>query len=457
MSNAIVPNRNYEILDPASQQVPHTEPINTTRFSRFVSVGVMIVSLFVGGSAYWAFNANLDGAIVAPASFVVEGNRKTVQHLEGGIVSELLVREGDFVSANQVLIRMDSTENDVNLDVLGSQFTELNVRRARLLAELSEETAFSLADLVEVATVNSDESKLAAVFGTQKRLFDAQLRTSESEKEILEKRVSSLEQEIEGLEVQRSANGRQLEIAKSELSSFNKLLQKGLTQVSRVNAVKREIERLKGLDASFTTSQARALNQIGELRLSYLGQKKVRKEAITTELASIEAQISNIEPQYVGALQRQKRIEIKAPVSGHVVNMSIYTKGGVIRPGESVLDIVPADQELIVEAKVNTTDIEKLRVGQNTRVRLTAFDQTDVPEANGQIVDLSADSIVDERTGAEYYSARVRLDDAQPNDVRDLKFVPGMPADVFVNTGTRTAISYLTQPLKDRIARTFIE
>jgi len=416
-----------------------------------------VLIFFVGGSVYWAINAKLDGAVVAPASFVVEGNRKTVQHLEGGIVSELLVKEGDFVEANQVLMRMDSTDNDVNLDVLGSQFTELNIRRARLLAEFGESNSFTIADLASVISGNAGEQKIQAIFATQKQLFDAQLTTRESEEEILTQRVSSLEREIDGLEIQRSASARQLEIAKTELSSFTQLLKKGLTQVSRVNAVKREIERLKGQDAAFTTSQARALNQIGELRLSALGQKKVRKEAITTELAAIEAQISAIEPQYLGALQKQKRIEIKAPVSGHVVNMSIYTRGGVIRPGEPVLDIVPTGEELIIEAKVNTTDIEKLHIGQSTRIRLTGFDQTDIPEAIGQIVDLSADSIRDERTGADYYVARVKLDVQQSENVAKLEFVPGMPADLFVNTGERTAISYLMQPLNERIARTFIE
>jgi len=457
MSNSLVPHQNYTIIDPATQNTFQPDISKVTEFSKFVFIGLLVISVFVGGSIYWGVTAKLDGAVVAPASFVVEGNRKTVQHLEGGIVSELLVRDGDYVEENQILMRMDSTDNDVNLDVLSSQFTVLNVRRARLLAEFGEEKNFAIADLASIITGSTDEQQLQLVFATQKQIFDAQLKTRGSEEEILNQRVTSLEQEIDGIESQRSANTRQREIANSELASFTSLLEKGLTQISRVNAIKREIERLKGLDASFTTSQARALNQIGELRLSALAQKKVRKETITTELAALEAQISSIEPQYLGALQKQTRIEIKAPVSGHVVNMSIYTKGGVIRPGEPVLDIVPADEELVIEAKINTTDIEKLRIGQSTRIRLTAFDQTDIPEANGQIVDLSADSITDERTGAEYYAARVKLDGDQPANIQKLDFVPGMPADVFVNTGERTAISYLMQPLNDRIARTFIE
>ncbi|MEO1142430.1 MAG: HlyD family type I secretion periplasmic adaptor subunit, partial [Pseudomonadota bacterium] len=389
MSNALIPHNNYEILDPVDLPAPAEMPTQKTPIGLFVLMGVITIAVFIGGMSYWAVTSKIDGAVVAPASFVVEGNKKTVQHLDGGIVNELLVTEGDYVEANQVLIRMDSTDNDVNLDVLGNQYTELTVRRARLVAELDEQEDFRFIDLSSSATGKSDVETLKSVFATQKKLFDAQKRARLSEKEILDQRIASLEREIEGIEEQRSSNTRQLEIAKSELVTFESLFKKGLTQISRVNGVKREIERLRGLDASFVTSQARSLNEIGELRLTGLGQQKLRKESVTTELAALEAQIASIEPQYIGALQRQKRIEITAPVSGKVVNMSIYTKGGVIRPGEPILDIVPNDEELVVEAKVNVTDIEKLYVGQSTRIRLTAFDQTDIPEATGRIVDLS--------------------------------------------------------------------
>lgn len=457
MPNTLVLHKNYEILDPVAYDQVDFVKTKTSGFSAFVTFGIFILTFFVGGSVYWALNAELDGAVVAPATFVVEGNRKTVQHLEGGIVSELLVAEGNFVEANQILIRMDSTDNDVNLDVFGNQLADLNVRRVRLLAQFNEKKEFSLADLASTFSSRISDDKLRKVFTTQKQLFETQLKASESEELILAQRITSLEEEIKGLEQQRDANIRQLDIAATELASFETLLAKGLSSKSRVNSIKREIERLKGADASFTTSQARALNQIGELRLSNLSQKKLKKEAISTEINSIEAQISSVKPQYLGALQKQKRIIVRAPVSGHVVNLSIYTKGGVIRPGEAILDIVPVDERLIVEARVNTSDIEKLRVGQNTRIRLTTFDQSDAPEALGKIVDLSADSKKDERTGIDYYVARVKLDDTQTEKIANLDFIPGMPADLFVNTGQRTAISYLLQPLNDRIARTFIE
>ena len=430
---------------------------SSTRISRFVILGLLSVAFFVGGSIYWSLTTKLDGAVVAPASFVVEGNRKTVQHLEGGIVSELLIKEGDVVVANQTLLRLDSTETDVNLTVLGSQFSELVLRSARLTAELQDDDSFPPVRIDPVIAKRLEEKKFLAAYKTQKRLFDTQQAARQSEEEILQQRVKSLNQEIEGLENQRGANQNQLTIAKRELGALQKLFKQGYTSASRVNVVKREIERLRGQDASFKTSQARARNQIGELQLSALSEKKQRRERATAELASTQAQLASVEPQYLGAVQRQKRIDVKAPVSGKIVNLNIYTQGGVIRPGENILDIVPADEALVVAARVSPTDIEKLRVGQETRIRLTAFDQTNVPEAQGIILDLSADSIRDERSGAEYFVAKVRLDKEQSADVEDLKFVPGMPADIFVNTGERTAISYLLQPLSNRLSRTFIE
>ena len=457
MSKSIVPHQNYEILVPHDRAMDMHNAQNQFAISRFVIFGFLVLLSFIGGSIYWATNANLNGAVVAPASFVVKGNKKTVQHLDGGIVSELLVTEGDFVEADQVLIRMDSTDNDVNLDVLGSQYTELAIRRSRLIAELDERTSFDLSDVDLPNSEKADEADIYQVFASQKKLFVAQQNSRENEEKILQQRIISLEQEIDGIREQRASNARQVTIAKAELETFEQLFAKGLTQQSRVNAIRRELERLRGLDASFITSKARAQNQIGELELSGLGQRKLRKEAVITELTAVEAQLASIEPQYFGALQKQKRIEIKAPVSGRIVNMSIYTRGGVIRPGEPILDVVPADEELIVEAKVDVSDIEKLRIGQSTRIRLSGFDQTDIPEAQGKIIDLSADSIKDERSNSNFYLARIKLDAAQTNEVSNLELVPGMPADVFVNTGERTAISYLMQPLNERIARTFIE
>ena len=423
----------------------------------FVIFGLFVVAGFIGGATYWATASKLDGAVVAPASFVVEGNRKTVEHLDGGIVSDILVKNGDLVEAGQVLVELDSTDLGVDLDVIASQISDLSVRRARLVAQLQTAQTFDRADVADSLRVALDPDAWAAAYVTQKLLFDAERRSRDAEAALTDQRVANLEDQVSGLQAQRLSNTRQLEITQQELANLQTLQDKGLVAAARVNSRRVEVERLNGVEAALLTQEAQARNQISELRLASVGTQTLRNEAASTELAQIEASLATLEPQYVGATERLKRVAITAPVSGRVVEMTVFTAGGVVRPGAPILDIVPVDQPLVVEARVNTADIEKLFIGQSSRVRLSAFDQGDVPEADGTIIDISADSLEDERTGDYYYVARVKLDDVQSAEVASLDLVPGMPADLFVNTGERTALSYLTQPLSDRLARTFIE
>ncbi len=427
------------------------------RIGRYVWVGVLTLMAFVGGSAYWAFASKLDGAVVAPASFVVEGDRKTVEHLDGGIIRDILIADGDFVQADQPLIRLDSTDIDVDLNVLGSQMGELSVRRARLLAQMSGQDRFDEASAMAGFQAGMERLHWTSAYLTQKQLFDAEARARQTETRINEQRISGLKDEAQGLAEQRVRTQNQIEITLTELTNMQTLLDKGLVAATRVSSRQIELQRLYGVDASLRTQIAQAENQVRELELTLISQQKLRDEVIAGELAVVEAQLDLVRPQYAGTAERRKRIELLAPTSGRVVNLAASTTGGVIRPGEHIMDIVPEDQALIVEARVKTGDIDKLRIGQSTRIRLSAFAQADVPEASGKIFDISADALEDERTGEPYYKARVKLDAQQPEAVAALDLVPGMPADLFVNTGERAVIAYLSQPISDRLAKTFIE
>ncbi len=427
------------------------------RISRYVWVGVITLMAFVGGSAYWAFASKLDGAVVAPASFVVEGDRKTVEHLDGGIIRDILIADGDFVQAGQPLIRLDSTDIDVDLNVLGSQMGELSVRRARLLAQMSGQDRFDEASAMVGFQSGTQRLHWTSAYLTQKQLFDAEARARQTETRINEQRISGLKDEAQGLAEQRVRTQNQIEITLTELTNLQTLLDKGLVAATRVSSRQIELQRLYGVDASLRTQIAQAENQVRELELTLISQQKLRDEVIAGELAVVEAQLDLVRPQYAGTAERRKRIALLAPTSGRVVNLAASTMGGVIRPGEHIMDIVPVDQALIVEARVKTGDIDKLRIGQSTRIRLSAFAQADVPEASGKIFDISADALEDERTGEPYYKARVKLDAQQPEAVAALDLVPGMPADLFVNTGERAVIAYLSQPISDRLAKTFIE
>ncbi|MGD1884579.1 MAG: HlyD family type I secretion periplasmic adaptor subunit [Paracoccaceae bacterium] len=456
MTTALTPARNTGVL--RLQEYSRVQPkAPGAGITGFVTFGLLAVISFLGGAAYWATASKLDGAVVAQATFVVEGNRKTVEHLEGGIVSSILVSNGELVEAGQTLLELDSTDLGVDLDVIESQLSDLSVRRARLMAQLQEADTFDQASVAQMMRVELDPATWATAFTTQKLLFDAERRSRDAEEALTAQRIANLEDQVSGLQSQRASNTRQLDITRQELGNLQTLLDKGLVAVARVNARRVEVERLTGVDAALLTQEAQARNQISELQLAGIGARTLRDEAASTELAQIDASLATLEPQFIGASERLKRVAITAPVPGRVVEMTVFTAGGVVRPGAPILDIVPIDQPLVVEARVNTADIEKLHVGQSTRVRLSAFDQGDVPEAEGRIIDISADSLEDERTGDYYYTARVKLDDVQPEEVAALDLVPGMPADLFVNTGERTALSYLTQPLSDRLARTFIE
>lgn len=441
----------------ASRLDDHNQVNAPSGIKGYVLFGLMVVSCFLGGSVYWASISKLDGAVVAPASFVVEGNRKTVEHLDGGIVRNIAVKNGDLVEAGQILLELDSTDLGVDLDIIKNQLSDLMVRRARLIAQLKGSEILDEETVANALTVPLERSAWESAFVTQKLIFDVERRARKAEKELLEQRLASLNDQLEGLQIQRALSARQLDITLQELANLEGLFEKGLVAVARVNSRRIEVERLNGVDASLAADEVQARNQRDELRLSAIGSETLRAENASAELAQVEVTLATLAPQYLGATERLKRVAITAPVSGRVVEMTVFTSGGVVRPGAPILDIVPLDQPLIVEARVKIADIEKLHVGQSSRVRLSAFDQGDVPEAEGRIVDISADSLEDERTGEFYYVARVKLDDAQTEEVTSLELVPGMPADLFVNTGERTAISYLAQPLSDRLARTFIE
>ena len=440
-----------------SQKNHDVKALTEPRIGFFVFLGFVVLALFVGGAAYWSLQTKLDGAVVAQASFVVDGNRKTVQHLDGGIVRELFVSDGDIVEAGQPLVVFDSTEADVDLTVLSSQIGELTARRARLLAQISQAGTFHRSDVEALIAKDVPDVLWESAYVTQKRVFDTEARARASEKNVLTRRITALQDEIAGLEEQRRSNERQHAISSSELESLQTLFQKGLVTAARINSIRLEIERLVGLEAALRTDQARARNEIGELELNDVSAQQQRLEAATEGLAAVEGQLAAVEPQFKGAVERQKRVVVSAPVSGTVVNMALHTLGGVVRPGQDILELVPLSEELVVEARINTADIEKLSVGQTSRIRLSAFDQEEIPEAKGRIFDISADAVTDERTGDAFYVARVRLDAEQSADVDKLELVPGMPADLFIRTGERTALSYLAQPLSERLSRTFIE
>ena len=328
MTTALTPARKTGVL--RLEDYNRVQPrASGARISGLVVVGLIVVVSFLGGAAYWATAFKLDGAVVAQASFVVEGNRKTVEHLDGGIVSNILVGNGDLVQAGQTLLELDSTDLGVDLDVIESQLRDLLVRRARLVAQLQDADTFDQATVARMMRVALDPASWAATFTTQKLLFDAERRSRVAEEALTAQRIANLEDQVSGLQSQRASNSRQLDITREELENLQTLLDKGLVAAARVNARRVEVERLNGVDAALLTQEAQARNQISELQLASIGARTLRDEAASAELALIDASLATLEPQFIGASERLKRVAITAPVSGRVVEMTVFTAGGI--------------------------------------------------------------------------------------------------------------------------------
>ena len=418
----------------------------------YVWFGLLVLLGLIGGLAGWSVTAKLDGAVIVPGTFTVESSRKTVQHLEGGVVSQILVGEGDLVRKGQALLRLDSTIDRANLGVVESQLDELLARRARLLAESRDAEALEFP--FELLGRRSDPDVVVILAG-QKELFVARRSSREAEAALLRQRISRFQEEIAGVQAQRASNRREIAIVEKELDGLRRLFEKGYATITRLLALERAAERIRGEIAEHNASIARARNGIEELKLERIQSARDFREAATAELRQIEPQIATLKERQVAAAQRLERVEVKAPQDGIVVGLQVNTIGGVIRAGDAILDLVPAGEDLVIEARVPTADVDRVAEGQTSRVRLTAFDQATTPEVAGEVIAVSADSFEDESSGARYYNARIRLSDKDRWSKEGIDLVPGMPAEVFIQTGSRTALSYFVKPLTDRLSRTF--
>ena len=421
----------------------------------WILAGLVVVLLAFGGLGAWATLAQLSGAVIAPGFITVQSNRKTVQHLEGGIVTALLVRDGDAVEAGQLLIQLDRTRAQASVAILEGELDLLRSREARLRAERDggPEIAFP----PELVARARKDANVADLVRGQQLLFEARRASLDGESELLAQRVGQYEDEIAGLGQQSLSKDRQIEIVEDELEGLHALYERGFESRRRINELERLAEQLRGELGAHTTATARAENAIAEANLRIVQLRKEFREQVVKELDEVQARIFDVSERRIAAADRMTRLQIRAPMSGIVVGMRAHTVGGVIGPGEPLLDIVPAGDELVIEARMRPEDIDKVRVGQTAVVRLSAFDRRTTPELEGTVIAASADRMVDETTGAAFFLVRSRLSEGELDKLDGLQLVPGMPAETFVQTGSRTVLSYLLKPLSDGVARALRE
>lgn len=416
-------------------------------------IGLIVLLSTLGIFGIWACWAPIDGAALAPGFVAVKSHKKTVQHLDGGIVSQLLVKNGDIVEEGDFLLTLDGTENKAQLEIARGQFITLAAQVARLEAERDGKSAIVYPDtLADAADLRIIEAKR-----TENQLFVARKNAHEGEMEVLTQRVGQLNSKIDGLKGQRSSKQDLVASYSEEARDLKELLAEGFADKQRLRDTERNYILNKGEISSLSSEVAASQIQIGETKLEILQLEKKFQEDVSTKLSEAQTDLYDVTQRMSATKDKVVRIDIKAPVSGRVMGMEMHTVGGVILPGHPILDIVPQKEELIVDAQVSPLDIDRVSIGLVAEVRFTAFKQALTPVIEGRMIGLSADRLIEEKTGAPYYQAEIELTAESYQKMAHLELVPGMPVEVLIKTGERTVFEYLTKPISNAFARSFIE
>ncbi|MDH3742547.1 MAG: HlyD family type I secretion periplasmic adaptor subunit [Hyphomicrobiales bacterium] len=417
--------------------------------------GFVVVLALVAGVGGWAAYASISGAVIAAGSIVVETSIKKVQHKEGGIVGEIRVKEGQRVKAADLLLRLDDTLTRANLAILSKQLDELVARKARLEAERDKADKISFPD--DLVKRQDLEPDVADALKGERTLFKARRETMVGQKAQLSERIGQLNDEIAGLDAQRKAKVEESTFINEELSGLDGLFEKGHVTKNRIMSLRREATRLEGQRGQFVSSIARSRGQIAETKLQITQIDQNALTEVVRELRETSARIIELNERRIAALDLLKRVEIRAPRAGFIHQLNVHTVGGVIAPGETVMLIVPEADQLVVEARVTPTDIDQISIGQAAVVRMPAFNQRITPELNAKVTTIAADLTRDEATGLSFYVARLKLDPNELDKLEGKPLVPGMPSEVYIQTGARTALSYLVKPFSDHLQRVFRE
>lgn len=433
--------------------LPAKNPDKSFRTGSRVFIGVTLGFLLIGGVGGWAATAQLTGAVIASGVVTVDQNLKSIQHRDGGIVSDIAVREGDVVTAGQVLIRLEDAQTKAELSIVHSQLVELAARKARLLAERD------LLNAIEFpAELETTGPEVAITINGETRLFDGNRANRESQKQQLELGIEQIGEEIRGLEAQRAAKEDEMALLEVQHEKISGLAEKRLIEESRVYASSRDKARIMGERGEVDAAIARAKTRIGEIRLQIISIDENARTEAQRELSLVDTKLSEFRDRRTAIDDRLARTDIRAPISGTVNELNIHTIGGVITPAEILVTIVPENARLKIEAKLSPASIDQVSVGRPARLRFSAFNQRTTPELKGEIVHVSPATSRDAATGETYYIGKISVSPQQLARLgSDAVLLPGMPVEVYVSTEERTAISYLVKPLTDQFSRAFRE
>lgn len=426
----------------------------TASIHRHLRAGTAVVLFLVGGLGVWAATTNISGAVIAPGSLVVDTNIKKVQHPAGGIVSELRARDGDRVKAGDVVLRLDATVTRANLAIVSKGLDELFARKARLEAERDGSDVVVFSDELRE---RAGDAAVARVIDGERKLFEIRREARIGQKEQLRRRIQQLDEEAGGYEAQQRAKAQEIVLIERELVGTRNLWKKNLMPITKLTQLEREATRLEGERGRLIATISQVKGKISETELQIIQIDRDLSSEVGKELRETDSKIGEFVERKVAAEDQLKRIEIRAPQEGTVHQSTVHTVGGVIAAGDPIMLIVPEADSLIVEAKIAPQEIDQLWIGQNAVLRFSAFNQQTTPEINGTLNRLSPDTITDQRTGLSFYTARIAVPAEEIARLGSVKLMPGMPVEVFLQTGERKVLSYIMKPLRDQLARAFRE
>lgn len=417
-----------------------------TDYGKRIRAGVIVLLVTFVGFGGWAALAPLDGAAVAPGQVVVDSQNRVVQHLEGGIIAGLYISDGDQVEQGQPIIELSDTQARSELDIVESQLWETLGREARLRAERIGAEEITFPDLL---LERQDQTEIGHILEGQKSLFESRTEAQEGQISIYKQRIGALTQQMQGLRALNSNLQSRINSFRRELRDWQELFEQELADRTRINEMERELYRLEGEKASNESQLAELEIKIGETRSELLVTRQNYAEEVSEQLREAQQQLADLKARQVALKDTLDRTTIIAPATGTVVGLKVHTVGGIVQPGDTLLEVVPEDQEYTIKSRVQTQDIDRVAIGQMADVRLSAFNQQLADVVEGRVVRLSADAFEDEQNGEMYYEARVAITESgqQVMDQQGMYLVPGMPAEVMIRTGERTLLQYLLDPV----------
>ncbi|TAJ93159.1 MAG: HlyD family type I secretion periplasmic adaptor subunit [Gammaproteobacteria bacterium] len=421
---------------------------------RPIRQGLIIILLSFGGFGAWAALAPLSGAVVAPGYVKVDANRKTVQHLEGGIIKEILVRDGDRVAAGQPLVVIEDTQVDASLDLIAGQLNSVLARIARLAAEYDGLEALEFPRRLLALEVDPEISE---ILRRETVLFNSRRASLQDRIRLYEQEISQAREQIQALLQQIRAEETAISLLQQEIAANQDLEKKQYVQKTHILTLQRTVEEYQARRGEHLADSALARQKITELELRIIEVKNSYIQDAADLLTQEQSKANELEERLRPAQDANRRKQITAPIMGDIVNLRVFTVGGVIGPREPILDIVPADNPLIVEAQVDVNDIDDIYMEQAADVQLTAYKTRTAPLLTGKVVYISADRLINEQSGIPFYICRIEIDSESQRDTPELELYPGMPAEVFIKTKNRTLLDYILSPIESTLRRSLRE